>query len=85
MGQQRKVAIITGANAGVGLGIAQRLLEVDENNMTTIVMACRNHARASTARDRLLHQFPEADIVIELVDTGSVASVFRFCDAIKSR
>ncbi|KAG0166321.1 hypothetical protein DFQ30_007337 [Apophysomyces sp. BC1015] len=75
-----KIAIITGANAGVGFGIARRLLEIDED--ITIVMACRNSTRASNARDQLMQLFPLADIRIELVDIGRVESVFQFCEAI---
>lgn len=79
--QNRKIAIITGANAGVGYGIMQRLLEAFGQEIT-IVMACRNHARASRAREQILQELPFADIDIELVDISRVESVFTFCQAI---
>ncbi|KAJ8651934.1 hypothetical protein O0I10_012481 [Lichtheimia ornata] len=81
--RETKVAIVTGANAGVGYGIIQRLLEQEED--IQIVMACRNGGRASRARLSLLQQFPSANINIELVDLANAQSVFRFCDNIKSR
>lgn len=81
--QQNKVAIVTGANAGVGYGIIQRLLEQEPD--IQIVMACRNGGRASRARLSLLQQFPSANIDIELVDLVNAQSVFKFCDNIKSR
>ncbi|KAF7720908.1 hypothetical protein EC973_005783 [Apophysomyces ossiformis] len=75
-----KVAIITGANAGVGFGIIQRLLEIDEDMV--IVMACRNNTRARIAREKLLQCFPFADIRVELVDIGQTESVLNFCQNI---
>lgn len=81
--RETKVAIVTGANAGVGYGIIQRLLEQEED--IQIVMACRNGGRASRARLSLLQQFPSANIDIELVDLVNAQSVFKFCDNIKSR
>ncbi|CAO3613639.1 unnamed protein product [Cunninghamella echinulata] len=47
-------------------------------------MACRNTSRANQARDKLLEEFPHANIDIELVDVGNMISVFKFCDAIKN-
>ncbi|KAI8393584.1 uncharacterized protein BYT42DRAFT_551563 [Radiomyces spectabilis] len=79
-----KVAIITGANAGVGYGICQRLLELEGDSMT-IVMACRSQTRASNARQKLLAQFPYATIDIILVDIGDVLSVLEFCHQIREK
>lgn len=81
--KQRTVAIITGANTGVGYGIVQRLLEKDCS--IKIVMACRNFSRAKHAQSSLLEQFPFADIDIELVDLNSVRSVLAFCASIKAK
>ncbi|KAI7860886.1 hypothetical protein BDC45DRAFT_563072 [Circinella umbellata] len=80
--ERPNVAIITGANTGVGYGIVQHLLENDID--TVIVMACRNHTRANNARDTLLVEFPGANIDIKLVDLSSSISVFDFCNAIKN-
>ncbi|KAL0075181.1 hypothetical protein F4703DRAFT_1890095 [Phycomyces blakesleeanus] len=81
MEKQKKIAIITGANSGVGYAVAQRLLELECEGIT-IVMACRNHNRAHAAREQLLVQFPFASIDIVLVDVGSIKSVFSFSQAI---
>ncbi|KAL9538346.1 hypothetical protein MBANPS3_011003 [Mucor bainieri] len=80
----QKIAIVTGANGGVGFGICQRLLEA-EGEALTLVMACRNPARASKARELLLNQFPFANIDIELVDVGCSKSVLSFSSAIKNK
>ncbi|KAI8968272.1 hypothetical protein BDF20DRAFT_827920 [Mycotypha africana] len=61
----KKIAIVTGANAGVGFGICQRLIEAEGDSLT-LVMACRNPARANKAKELLLRQFPTAKIDIEI-------------------
>ncbi|KAI7905187.1 uncharacterized protein BX663DRAFT_502056 [Cokeromyces recurvatus] len=73
-----KIAIVTGANSGVGFGICQRLLETEGESLT-LIMACRNASRAEKARQLLLDQFPFGHIDIELVDIGSIQSVLDFC------
>ncbi|KAI8639728.1 hypothetical protein BD408DRAFT_420990 [Parasitella parasitica] len=78
------IAIVTGANGGVGFGICQRLLESDGKDLT-LVLACRNPARANKAKERLLNQFPFANIDIELVDVGCTKSVLSFSTSIKCR
>jgi 17beta-estradiol 17-dehydrogenase/3beta-hydroxysteroid 3-dehydrogenase len=80
----QKVAIVTGANGGVGFGICQRLLESNGESLT-LVMACRNPARANKAKESLLQQFPFAHIDIEIVDVGSTKSVLSFCAAISDK
>ncbi|KAI7880676.1 NAD(P)-binding protein [Lichtheimia hyalospora FSU 10163] len=74
--KQQTVAIVTGANTGVGYGIVQRLLEKDCS--IKIVMACRNLSRARHAQWSLLERFPTADIDIELVDLNNVPSLSTY-------
>ncbi|KAI8071563.1 hypothetical protein BC940DRAFT_233842 [Gongronella butleri] len=57
-------AIVTGANAGVGYGLIQHLLQRDPD--MGIIMACRNPTRANQAKQGLLAEFPGATIHIEL-------------------
>ncbi|KAG1443909.1 hypothetical protein G6F55_012506 [Rhizopus delemar] len=64
-----KVAIVTGANSGIGYGICQRLLEAEGDSLT-LIMACRNLTRATLAKEKLIKQFPFAHINIELVDVS---------------
>ncbi|KAJ2849563.1 hypothetical protein IWW36_002538 [Coemansia brasiliensis] len=67
------VAVITGANSGVGLAIAKRLLAYDKS----IVLACRNADRASSAQKQLISEFPNATIHIVQLDTSSTKSVLN--------
>lgn len=78
--QEQKVAIITGANGGVGVGLCRRLLETQ--NDLKLIMACRNYEKAFKKKQYLLRRFPNADIDIEMVDLESVESVFHLCSVI---
>ncbi|XP_069111085.1 3-keto-steroid reductase/17-beta-hydroxysteroid dehydrogenase 7-like [Argopecten irradians] len=68
-----KVALITGANAGIGLTLAERLLTIHSD--LHLCLACRNRHRAETARDALLLSRPKAQISIVILDTSNVQSV----------
>ncbi|KAJ2359280.1 hypothetical protein IWW50_000002 [Coemansia erecta] len=68
-----RVAVVTGANSGVGLAIAQRLLSISIAEI--VVLACRSQTRAAQARAQLLAEFPRADVRLVELDTSSVASV----------
>ncbi|KAJ3023921.1 hypothetical protein HKX48_009129 [Thoreauomyces humboldtii] len=52
------VTVVTGANSGVGYGVAERLVEkalmAGQGSQRVIVMACRNKRKAEDARERLL-------------------------------
>lgn len=78
--QKQKVAIITGANGGVGTGLCRRLLETEGD--IKLVMACRNFEKASKKKQWLLRRFPHADIDIQMVNLESMESVFHFCSVI---
>ncbi|CAG8447045.1 5600_t:CDS:2 [Ambispora gerdemannii] len=83
-----KVAVITGANSGVGFGTAQRLLQHSENNPTErikLVLACRNPTRAANARSALLKKHPKSDIDIVIVDVSLVKSVLACCAELKKK
>ncbi|CAI2178233.1 2461_t:CDS:2 [Funneliformis geosporum] len=85
---QFKIAIITGANSGVGYGVAQRLLDHSAKNpdeQFKVVLACRNQIRASAARNDLLKEFPKGLVEIVLIDIASIESVFKSCKEIKDR
>jgi 17beta-estradiol 17-dehydrogenase/3beta-hydroxysteroid 3-dehydrogenase len=84
MTSERKVAIVTGANSGVGYGIAERLLEWDCDNLI-VVLACRNEARAMVAWQSLLQEYPKAKLDILIVDLGNCKSVINACKRICER
>ena len=69
--QHGKVAVITGANGGLGLASAKALAGKGAH----VVMAARNQAKATAARDETLAEHPSASLEIVELDLGSLASV----------
>ena len=69
--QHGKVAVITGANGGLGLASAKALA----GRGAHVVMAARNQAKAIAARDEILAAHPAASLEIVELDLGSLASV----------
>lgn len=80
----QSIALITGANSGLGFGICQRLLDTKPD--IKIVLACRSEIRAEKARDDLKKQHPKADIdILAGCDTLSIEALYRTCDEFKRR
>mmetsp|Transcript_6229 Transcript_6229/g.15724 ORF Transcript_6229/g.15724 Transcript_6229/m.15724 type:complete len:407 (-) Transcript_6229:123-1343(-) len=71
-----KVALVTGANSGIGLYTA---LHLAKNGATTI-LACRDGARCSAARSKITKETGAADSNIDmmLLDLSSLHSVDAF-------
>lgn len=76
--QTGRVAVVTGANGGLGLASATALAGAGAH----VVMAARNQAKATAARDRILVEHPEASLEIVELDLGSLRSVAQAADAI---
>lgn len=70
----KKTAIVTGANAGLGFAITEALLQQDWR----VVMACRNAAKANSARSRLQTSVPGADVTVLPLDVSELDSVAAF-------
>jgi NAD(P)-dependent dehydrogenase (short-subunit alcohol dehydrogenase family) len=66
-----KVAVVTGANGGLGLASAKALAGKGAH----AVMAARNQGKAADARDEILAAHPDASLEIVELDLGSLASV----------
>ncbi|MDJ0925601.1 MAG: oxidoreductase [Acidimicrobiia bacterium] len=65
-----KVAVVTGANGGLGLESAKALAGKGAH----VVMAARNQAKAAAARDEILAAQPNASLEIIELDLGSFES-----------
>ena len=79
--QTGRVAVVTGANSGIGYFAARGLAYLGAE----VVLACRNEARATAARDSILSEFPEARVSYMHLDLASFASVDAFAAALAAR
>jgi NAD(P)-dependent dehydrogenase (short-subunit alcohol dehydrogenase family) len=67
----RRVALVSGANRGIGFAIAGRLAHAG----LTVIMGCRNKSRGSAACDRLAGQGLDAHfILLDVTDATTVQS-----------
>ena len=71
--------IVTGATGGMGFAAVDALAAKG----CSVIMACRNMAKADVARSNALSRHPKADIEIREVDLSSLDSVKAFVDGIK--
>ena len=76
-----KIAIITGANSGIGLEAAK----VFADRGAQIVMAVRDTAKGEAARDLILNTNKEASINVMKLDLSDLSSVQAFADSFKSQ
>ena len=72
--QTGRVAIVTGANSGLGLETSVALAAAG----ATVVMACRNPAKAKDALEQLRTRVPGADASLLTLDLADLASVRAF-------
>lgn len=74
--QRGKVAIVTGANSGLGfettLGLVSKGFQV--------IMACRDMAKAKDANGRILELYPAAKVEAMSVDLSSLGEVRKFAE-----
>ena len=71
--QDGRVAVVTGANGGLGLASAKALA----GRGAHVVMAARNQEKAAAAREEILAAHPDASLEVVELDLGSLASVER--------
>ena len=68
-----KLAIVTGANSGLGYGLARRLSAAGAD----VVMTIRNRAKGQAAIEEIRKSVPYAKLAIMSLDLSSLASVAR--------
>jgi NAD(P)-dependent dehydrogenase (short-subunit alcohol dehydrogenase family) len=77
--QKGRVAIVTGANSGIGFHTAASLAAAGAH----VVLACRDTTKAAAAAEQILAMHPQADIAIATLDLASLASIRNFVDEFK--
>tara|TARA_R110002072_G_scaffold214404_2_gene371578 strand:- start:33596 stop:34516 length:921 start_codon:yes stop_codon:yes gene_type:complete len=72
--QKGKIAIVTGANSGLGYETALALARKE----ATVILASRDLNKAKDALNKILIEVPKADLEIILIDLNSLQSVEEF-------
>ena len=75
-----KVAIVTGANSGIGYESARALAEKGAD----VVMACRNLEKAHKAAEEIRSENPRGSVEVMQLDLADLDSVRRFAEAFKA-
>lgn len=75
-----KVAVVTGANSGVGEVTARALAEKGAQ----VVMVCRNPQKGESARERIRATVPNARVQLLLGDLSVLSSVRKVAEQIRS-
>ena len=78
--QKDKIVIITGANSGLGFETSKELAAKG----ATIIMACRNLDSAEEAKQLIISEHPEANLVIKHLDLASLESIMKFAEEFKA-
>ena len=71
-----KVAIVTGANSGIGFEVTLGLVKKDFE----VIMACRNMQKAEEAKVKILKIHPKAKVNPMNIDTSSLDEVKKFAN-----
>lgn len=75
-----RTIIITGANSGLGLETAKK---IGKNKDFEIILACRNIEKANKAKEEIITETNNNNIIVMEIDTSSLASVRNFVKEFK--
>ena len=78
--QSGRVAVVTGANSGLGLETARQLAA----HGATVVLACRSLERGERAIADITASVPDADLRLQRLDLASLESVRAAADALRA-
>jgi NAD(P)-dependent dehydrogenase (short-subunit alcohol dehydrogenase family) len=78
--QTGRVAIVTGANSGIGWETARALAQKG----ATVIMACRSMQKGNTAADHIKKLTPVGKVVVMPLDLGDLENVRAFAAAFRA-
>jgi NAD(P)-dependent dehydrogenase (short-subunit alcohol dehydrogenase family) len=76
-----RIAIVTGANSGIGYETARALAR----KRATVILACRNLDKGEAAVRQITHENPAGQAVLMQLDLSDLASVRRFASEFAKR
>ncbi len=79
--QDGRIAIVTGANSGIGLETARALAHAGG----TVIMACRNPEKAEAALADIKSSCPDGDVRVMQLDLSSLVSINQFVENFKKQ
>jgi NAD(P)-dependent dehydrogenase (short-subunit alcohol dehydrogenase family) len=79
--QRGRVAVVTGANTGLGFDTARALAE----HGATVVLAVRDTEKGKQAAERIVAAAPGADVSVQPLDLSSLASVRAAATELRER
>ena len=74
-----KVAVVTGANSGLGLETSRALAEAG----ATVILGCRDQGRCEAAAESIKTQHPSADVRPMFLDLADLNSVKSFASQVR--
>jgi NAD(P)-dependent dehydrogenase (short-subunit alcohol dehydrogenase family) len=78
--QSGRVAIVTGANSGLGLVTARELARAG----ASVVLGCRDTGRGAKAAEQIRAAVPDAELDLQSLDLASLASIADFAGRVTS-
>jgi NAD(P)-dependent dehydrogenase (short-subunit alcohol dehydrogenase family) len=78
----KHLALVTGANAGIGLETAAQLAEA---GWERVILGCRSEAKAEAARLTLVERVGRDVFGVLVIDTAEVASAHAAADSLRAR
>jgi NAD(P)-dependent dehydrogenase (short-subunit alcohol dehydrogenase family) len=78
--QNGKLAVVTGANSGIGWHTALELARAGSE----VILTARSESKGRDAVDRIRRQLPQAKVRAEILDLASLASVHSFAAKINT-
>lgn len=81
MTNNQSIAIVTGANNGIGFETTTGMAKAGYR----VVMACRNIDKAEQAKHQILQRFPEAQLDVIWLDLSDPNSVRNFAEEFRGR
>jgi len=79
--QTGRIAIVTGANSGIGYETARPLA----HKGASVIMACRDETKGNAAAKQILDERPSGTVEVMVLDLADLDSVKRFAQAFRER